>query len=164
MKNIIYLLFCIVVLSCTKSIDIEYENASSIASDNFLEGVWNGELNCPNCGNIKIYGYRLAITNYENDSVTGTVKISNLTAPNSEYIEFNITGTFKDDILNIKTTTIIADNPVAGTGVDTYYWCKENSYTLTISSDKTNLNGTWTASSNCSYITRKSSSINLYKL
>lgn len=164
MKKILYLLLCIAFIGCTKSIEIDYENPiQKVNTENFLIGVWNGNFDCPNCGGVKKYGYILTINKQTKTTVEGLVKITNIPNPDTEYIEFYMTGSIENNKLTITTTSVKADIPIASNGINTYYWCKGNSYEFIISANKKQLNGTWTASSGCSYITRKGSTINLSK-
>ncbi|WBX72540.1 hypothetical protein PG913_06325 [Tenacibaculum pacificus] len=69
MKKIIYIVLCLLLAACTKSIDITYNEAiinnndSEVEETNSLVGIWDGAMNCSNCCSKK-YRYTLTITKH----------------------------------------------------------------------------------------------------
>lgn len=146
----------LVLLGCSKSIDIEYGQPTQ-QTDNSLIGVWDGTMSCSGCVD-NIYRYKLTIERHENNTASGKLRIYRI--PNQQYyILFDVSINIDNNSLKINTTRVIEELNENSSN----FWCKENVYQLDLSADRTKLSGKWISSGNCTNIANGPNDIELTK-
>ncbi|ALU74952.1 hypothetical protein [Tenacibaculum finnmarkense] len=160
MKKIIYITLCLLLASCTKSIDITYKQSETINNNeaedsNSLVGVWDGVESCTICCGTK-FRFTLTITKHENEFLEGTLKEADI--PDQQYFAiFKANMNLEDNKLTITTNGVLEtvdDKPGCGP------YCTGNTYELILSPDRKKLDGVWLKSNEC---TVSATSINLEK-
>ncbi len=144
MKKIIYLsILSILILSCDKMIDIEYNtNVKDSAPDLIWKGTWDGTLT--SLDRKHKYGYTLTITEYKKKSIKGVLKISKL-PEKTDYIFYNkldIESVYGSKFLKIKTSSNFEKKGDIS-------FCNENTFNLELLEDKKSLTGFGKSQENC---------------